>query len=131
MVCWTVVFHEERSILPFFFKFSPAQKIITVQSTLRFGNSELIPEHKPTKRQLSILYSVPLLLFYWGLLRLRRKQQLPGARTPVKAHPSVRTVQFAAVTPSKACVEAAKSPPLCCLITINICCRRGGSHGRG
>lgn len=115
----------------FFFKFSPAQKITTVQSTLRFGNSELIPGHKPAKRQLSNLHPVLFLLFCWGLVRLRRKQQLPGATAPVKAHPSIRTVQFAAVTPSKTCVGATKSPPLCCLITINIGCRRGGGDLTG
>lgn len=99
------------------------------KAPLRFGNSELIPGHKAAKRGLSILHPVLFLLFCWGLVRLRRKQQLPGATAPVKAHPSIRTVQFAAVTPSKTCVEATKSPPLCCLITINICCRRGGGVG--
>lgn len=75
MVCWTVVFHEERSTLPFFliflfmFLFSPAQKITTVQSMLHFGNSELIPEHKPARQQLPIWYPVPFLLFCWELVR--------------------------------------------------------------
>lgn len=138
IVCWTVIFHEEGSALLPFFAPPLLWKIATVQSTFCFGNSGLIPEHTLSTHQATGYLSGTQFLFFCSAETrcgaLGGSSRLPpDVATPVIAHPSIWTAQFAADTPSKACAVATTSPPLCCLITINICCHRGRgeSHGRG